>query len=356
MARQGLIQKSFTFEGKRYYVTGKTEVEALVNKELRLKELQQQSRVIRNSILVKEWTMFCAETYKSHLAPNTYKKYVNRLENSIIKYLGNMQVKKVRPLHCQEMINKMAGMSDYMIKQAYQALKFIFDRAVQNDLIAKSPVVGITLPKGSKTTRRSLTPREKEVFLSVSDDYRIFELIYYTGARPAEAASIQGFDISLMDGNPVVHIRGTKTDNADRYVPIPFDFYHKIKDTEPFAYVAVNAHGNKYNDQGIQRAWHSICRKMNIAMGCRIYRNQLMPPFPLSEDLVPYCLRHTFCTNLQKQGVDIRTAQYLMGHADIQMTANIYTHADEETIKTAAELITSSSTRGTVCGTDASNR
>ena len=80
-------------------------------------------------------------------------------------------------------------------------------------------------------------------------------------------------------------------------------------------------------------------REMNIAMGCALYRNRLMPPYPLAEDLVPYCFRHTFCTNLQKKGVDIRTAQYLMGHSDIRMTANIYTHADEETILSAANLL-----------------
>ena len=41
----------------------------------------------------------------------------------------------------------------------------------------------------------------------------------------------------------------------------------------------------------------------------------------------------------KKRGVDIRTAQYLMGHADIQMTANIYTHVDFEIINQAAALM-----------------
>lgn len=347
MARKGLVQKAFYFEGKRYYATGKTEVEALVKKEKMLKELQERTRTIRNSVLVKDWAMFCAETYKSHLAPRSYKNYVSRLNNGIIKYLGDMQVKNVRPLHCQEFMNRMSGKSDYMIKQAHQSMKFIFDRAVQNNLIPKSPVVGTTKPKGSKTFRRSLTPYEQSVFLSVADDYRIFELIYHTGARPAEAANIQGFDISLMDGNPIVHIRGTKTENSDRYVPISFEFYNKIKNTEPFAYVATNNAGNQYKEQSIRRAWSSICRKMNIAMGCRVYRNQLIPPYPLDEALVPYCLRHTFCTNLQKKGIDIRTAQYLMGHSDIKMTANIYTHADNETISAAAKILNGGTDGGT---------
>ena len=78
---------------------------------------------------------------------------------------------------------------------------------------------------------------------------------------------------------------------------------------------------------------------MNISMGCRVYRNQLIPPLALADDFVPYDLRHTYCTDLQKKGVDIRTAQYLMGHADIKMTANIYTHADNSTVISAAKLL-----------------
>ena len=74
-------------------------------------------------------------------------------------------------------------------------------------------------------------------------------------------------------------------------------------------------------------------------MGCKVYRNQLQPPFPLAEDFVPYCLRHTFCTNLAKANVDIRTAQRLMGHSNIQMTVNIYTHVDNSQIQAAADKI-----------------
>ena len=55
----------------------------------------------------------------------------------------------------------------------------------------------------------------------------------------------------------------------------------------------------------------------------RVYRNQLIPPLPLADDFVPYDLRHTYCTDLARAGVDIRTAQKLMGHANISVTADI---------------------------------
>lgn len=74
-------------------------------------------------------------------------------------------------------------------------------------------------------------------------------------------------------------------------------------------------------------------------MGAKIYRNALIPPMPLAGDFTPYCLRHTYCTDLCRAGVDIRTAQRLMGHANISITADIYTHVDVNEIMKAGELL-----------------
>lgn len=72
---------------------------------------------------------------------------------------------------------------------------------------------------------------------------------------------------------------------------------------------------------------------MDIHMGAKLYRNKIIES-KVAEDLTPYCLRHTFCTDLQKAGVPINVAKELMGHADIQTTANIYTHKDQKVLHT----------------------
>ena len=46
----------------------------------------------------------------------------------------------------------------------------------------------------------------------------------------------------------------------------------------------------------------------------------------IAPDLTLYCLRHTFCTDLQRAGVAINIAKELMGHSSITVTADIYTH------------------------------
>ena len=78
---------------------------------------------------------------------------------------------------------------------------------------------------------------------------------------------------------------------------------------------------------------------MNISMGAKTYRNELIPPLQLAEDFTPYCLRHTYCTDLCRASIDVRAAQKLMGHANISITSDIYTHVDKGEILKAAEKL-----------------
>ncbi|MCI1966898.1 MAG: tyrosine-type recombinase/integrase [Oscillospiraceae bacterium] len=50
-------------------------------------------------------------------------------------------------------------------------------------------------------------------------------------------------------------------------------------------------------------------------------------------------LRHTYATSLYRAGVDLKTAQYLLGHSDIRMTAEIYTHIAENDVANSADKI-----------------
>ena len=81
-------------------------------------------------------------------------------------------------------------------------------------------------------------------------------------------------------------------------------------------------------------------------MGAKLERNKIVESV-VAKDLTPYCLRHTFCTDLQKASVPINVAKELMGHSDIQTTANIYTHKDQTVLHDGIALLD---------GTKASNR
>lgn len=341
MPKQYKYQKSFTFNGKRYNVRADTKKE-LEEKILQKKlSLHKDGGFIESNIRFSEWADTCLHTYKK-VAPNTMKRYEYFVRSTITKYIGEMPISKIRPIDCQEVLNKQEGNSKYQITQVKQFLNFFFDKAVQNGLIKTNPAQYLEKPFGTKTERRSLTQEEREIFLRVSkatERFNIFLLMYYCGCRPAEAIKANGGDIVKKGDYHYLHIRGTKSKNADRMVPIPEEFYQRIKNTKKGLPIAPNDYGNYHSDSSYKRCFKSLKRAMNIEMGCKVYRNELIPPLPLDDDFVPYFFRHTYCTDLQKKGIDIRMAQKLMGHSDISLTANIYTHFDDDLMELAAQKI-----------------
>lgn len=330
------LNKSFTYDNKRYYVHANSKTEAEVKKAMKIRDLQEGRKATNGSSTVKEWVEVCLSTYKTNLGESSYCRYKNRINKWVVEPIGFMKLKSVKPLHCQKIMNDLEGYSKFQINTVNQMLNFIFNRALENNLIIANPARNLTKPKGIVTKRRPLTPQETKSFLMVSkkkEDYIYFLLMYYCGLRPSEAREAKGSDIKKLGEEYVLNIRGTKNANATRTIPIPDELYNRIKRSNKFYYMANNSSKKitAYQDRAL---WKKLKSEL-------YYNNSIKNLDSILSDstLTPYCLRHTFCTNLQKQGVDIRTAQYLMGHSSIELTANIYTHADEETILSAAKII-----------------
>lgn len=54
-------------------------------------------------------------------------------------------------------------------------------------------------------------------------------------------------------------------------------------------------------------------------------------------NITPHVYRHTFCTNMVNAGMDVKVLQYIMGHSEIDVTLNIYTHMGYE--RAAAHML-----------------
>lgn len=330
----------FQYEGMTYRVRANSQEGLKLKKEAKLKELQNDNRILTNNTTVDVWAIRAYDTYKS--AVKCLPEMKMRYWKYISPRIGQFPLKKVTALQCQEIVNGCAGMSYSHINKLKQELKFIFTSAVNNRLLRHNPAEHLTMPHYVKGSRRSITNHERKHLYLVAEQYKpflLFILMLECGCRPSEAMGLIGRDIDHQ--NRLLHIRGTKTANSDRYVPIPDALYEKIKNTKPFDYIAPNNAGNMFNKDSYRRLSDRLKRELNISMGTLTHRNQLIPPYALSDDFTPYCLRHTYCTDLCKAGVDVRTAQRLMGHANISITADIYTHVDMGDIIRAGELIKS---------------
>lgn len=326
-----------TLDGEKIDIRANSSQELAEKIAKATKEHEERCKIIKTDITVKEWSERCFEMYKTNIQPITLRNQKSKVNRWIIPEIGSMRVQDVREIHCQLVMNHMNGMAADTIKKVRQLMIFIFDKAMRNNLIRVNPAAMVMPPKGGKSTHRAITDIERQHILATAEKspkYAYFLFMLYCGLRPSEAAEVKWSDIKTdnLSGIHLLHVRGTKTKNADREVPIPDYLYERIPAAEPYEYIFKNQRGGHLSEQNRQVLWKHFKRDLNIEMGCKVYRNELIPPFPVAPDLVPYCLRHTYCTDLQQKGIDIRTAQYLMGHSDIKLTANIYTHTERKTI------------------------
>ena len=80
-----------------------------------------------------------------------------------------------------------------------------------------------------------------------------------------------------------------------------------------------------HNTPTIERLWASRLKT--------IVKNYNMEHTVKLPNITPHMLRHTYCSKLVKNGVSLKTVQYLMGHASVSMSLNIYAHVDFDDVK-----------------------
>lgn len=342
------VRKTFTYNGTRYEIKGKTEAEAIERMALKREELRRGEATSGGNMPVSKWFAQWLELYKTPagLTPKSLGMYRQLYDRHIGPAVGRMKLQDVRDIHLQKILNGQAGMSYSHCTKLRSAMQQLFGRAYRSRLIPFDPSAGLTLPATQRNSRRSLTDEEREVFLAVEPTVPGGILWYaalYTGMRPGELAALQWRDVDFAAGE--IHvcralesgswgtIKEPKTAAGVRTIPLRQPLADRLRPLrgEPMETVFCNQAGRPHNTTTMQRLWGSIIRAMDIAMGAEVYRNQIITSV-VADDLVPYCLRHTFCTDLQRAGVPINVAKELMGHADIATTANIYTHGDTETL------------------------
>jgi integrase len=349
-----MIRKSFTFEGKRYYVKGKTEAEVSERLIRRKIELEEGRKRITKNTLVEDWFSEWYETYKSPAVSAGWAKTVKTIARSVIlPDIGRLRLRDVKPLHLQRILNDKADMSQSYLRIIRIIMGEIFQAAVDNGLLLEDPSKGITTPKGRKPQRRrAITEKERFYILRTCERHRaglFYKIMLYCGLRPAEVAALQWRNVDLKNRVLTVDraiksdgsIGPPKSDAGFRKVPIPEVLVSDLEKAQgnPFDLVCTNAHGGQLTKTSIKQQWKSFRHQLNIEMGCKTFKGGLVPPYPVAEDLVPYCLRHTYCTDLQAAGIPINVARELMGHSDISITAKIYTHSSVESFSDAAAAI-----------------
>lgn len=326
------LRMQFTFDGHRYSVTGHTQQQLHDRYKKKLAELKEGH--YDENTMVAKWAETWLETYKEgKVAPSTYNDYKMYVSLLLIP----MTMGQVKPIHLQRILNEHAGKSTSFLKKLRITIQAVFKQAVHDHIIPSDPSSDLQLPNGTSGTNRALTQHERTMILRVAESDRagmLLKIMYYCGLRPSEVVRVEGRDIDTEKG--MLHVRGTKTKAADRYVPIPDELLPELCGLEPFEPALKNAVGTACSMRVVKRMWHDVKLHLAEEMGGTVSHGQVIGIDPVAPDLKLYCLRHDYATRLQDAGVPINVARYLLGHSDISTTSKIYTHTSEESIRDAA--------------------
>ena len=241
------------------------------------------------------------------------------------------------------------GRGSSTIKTVRGVLRPAFQMAVDDDVLHKNPFSFelATVIVNDSVTREAITKDQMRKFLKfVHDDnvyckyYEVVYILFHTGMRISEFCGLTLKDIDLekriinidhqlmRTSNMKLIIESTKTNAGTRKLPMTEDvfqcFQAIIEDRETPRYEKmVDGHtGFLFLDKDglpfVAMHWEHRFNHM-VKRYNDIFRVQ-MP------NITPHICRHTYCSNMAKARMNPKTLQYLMGHSDIGVTLNTYTH------------------------------
>ena len=214
-----------------------------------------------------------------------------------------------------------------------------------------NPCDEVKIPKNAALSKRTAI-NGTMLKLVLTTDHRAklpAMIMVMAGLRRGELTALTWGDIDLKKREISVNksydfkgstVKGTKTEAGNRNIPINDMLYTILCDEKKKAkslIVVEKISGGIMTEQ----AWKVLFRSYMLALENAYDQMIAESPSKAVERFEPFTihqLRHTYCSMLQWSGVDIKTAQELMGHSEYEVTANIYTHVNDEQKKRAVNL------------------
>ncbi|NCC83656.1 MAG: site-specific integrase [Clostridia bacterium] len=359
LCKDGYWRESERYDGREYTATGKSQRKALTKLAAKISEAKEGMTAVNENMTVRQWAVIWLDTYKKHsnLTDKSYAMYEQKLNKFVLPAIGRKKMKDIKESHLQRILNDQQGGSRSSVSKLRMVMQQMFHKAVRTHIINYDPAEDLELPLVVEGARRSLTKEERSAILKTAETHYAglwVKLILYCGLRPGETIALQWKDIDLVNKRITISMalesgstdtfKAPKTEAGNRVVPIPDHLITAFESQkgDPFAWVFTQVldknKGKHHTESSLHSYWNNFKRHLDIDMGAEVYRNQIIES-KVAKDLTPYVLRHTFCTDLQTAGVPLNIAKELMGHEDITVTANIYTHFSEEDFKSAADKI-----------------
>ena len=340
---------------KQFY--GKTQKEVKEKLEEFKNQMSLGALPSDDKLTLEHWYYTWLFDYRiKDLKPKSFEKYEGIYRNYIKgSTIGKIKLKDLRATHLQKHYNELLDIYNKpvsTVKSLNTRLKPCLAEAEKQGYIQKNYCKMVTLPKDNTTKEiKVLSSEQQKLFIEAIKGHNLevlFLVALSTGLRLGEILGLKWSDIDFNTGTLTVNRtlqRVTqidrngnreskvieqlpKTKNSIRTIPIPKNILIKLKDYKVEQsknrlklgdlysnndYVFCDKLGYPIDDKRPARNLKSVLTKLNI------------------DPIKFHGLRHTYATRLFEANVPPKTVQVLMGHYDISITLDVYTHVMEDT-------------------------
>ena len=295
-------------------------------------------------------------TGKHALKPKTTALYRDMTTNYLVPNLGEVRLLELRAHHLDRMYSNIAlgrrgrPLSPSTIRRVHAVLRSALNTAVKRRLIPYSPAEHIELAPENPRRAKPWTAEECQVFLrDIAEDRlaNLYHLILVTGMRRGEAIGLRWEDIDL-DGaclfvvQQITEVHGRsvvgtpKTKRGTRLVPIDDNTIAILRRHREMQDVEHTAWGPAWNDAGLvftREDGRALRPEYATRHFQALAKTAGLPAIRLHD------LRHTNASLALQAGVDMKVVSERLGHSQMSITADLYTHVNRGLGRAAAEQI-----------------
>lgn len=311
----GLHEAIRTINGKRVAFRGRTDAE-VEQKMIAYQEKEERGPMFKE--VAEKWQ----EQHFPSLTPGTLKGYKSAYDRAVARF-GDMPIKELTLNDIDALLQNM-GKQQFAKKTVSNqrlVINLICRSAVLDGILKFNPCAEAKVPKGLKHTPR-LLPSDEELEI-VKNNWNqpgglLPYFILYTGCRKGEALALTFKDIdrkkkiitinkSVAFNNQQPYLKEPKTTAGIREIILLDNLADVLPRGIGNALLFPGRNGSYMRQAEYERAWKRWQKSVGVT-------------------LTAHQLRHGYATMLFEAGISERDAMYLMGHTDITLTRNIYTH------------------------------
>jgi integrase len=343
--QDGKLKRKAFYGETREEVRGKL-VAALSDQQKGLPVLTERQTLAQ---FLDKWL---ADVSRPSVRPKTYRFYCDHIRLHIKPALGKKRLEKLTPADVQHFVNNKlkSGLSPQSIRHIIATLRAALSIAVKWQLVYRNVAALVTLPRLQKQEMKIFTPEQAKAFLEYVRGHRLealFIMALTLGLRRGELLGLHWSDVDFdaatlrvnyalqrFDGK--LHLVEPKTEKSRRVLPLPSLLIDALRIHRTRQLEERLALGSNWQESGFVFAstigTPMEPRNLNRTFDA-LLENAKLPKIRFHD------MRHSCATMLLSQGVPQRTLMEILGHSQISLTMNTYSHVLPEMTRAAVSVM-----------------